>query len=323
MQKEMEPPADRTPTLKRWLLDFLGDAPPRVVDPPILHHYTDANGVYGILTRNCLWASAAQFSNDKSEIDYSIKLAVEIIEELWGTKNHLSKWEQILLQHLREILDTPLHTFGQPFMISFCEDGDLLSQWRGYGREGGFSLAFSPICTDQTLDRLLCEEGFRTVVRKVMYKPDEQRNRLRFILERLRTLVNSIPFPPDSKEGGAAHLELSLILVLEITDWVCTVKHRAFEEEREWRIITFPNDQRLVGVGPPNYKGVLVRPTSRVLLPYMVLKPKPPYKTLPLVEIRCGPGQFQEQSGRALEILLHKHGFENVAVTSSRVPVRI
>jgi Protein of unknown function (DUF2971) len=227
----------------------------------------------------------------------------------------------LLAEHVRQILATPLHTFGQPFIVSFCEDGDLLSQWRAYGRKSGFSLAFSPLCRGQK-DLLVCKNGFRTVVRRVTYDPDKQRARLRFILGNLIKLVNGFSFATTSPKGASAHVELSLILVLEMTDWACAVKHAAFSEENEWRIITYPRGATLVGTRTENYEGVLVRPTSKLLLPYMILESLSG-KRLPLVEIRCGPSQLQEQSGRALNILLRKNGYEHLPVTFSGVPLRV
>ena len=56
-------------------------------------------------------------------------------------------------------------------------------------------------------------------------------------------------------------MELSLLLILEMTDWACAVKHKAFSEEKEWRIITYPKGATLVGAKPENYEGVSVRPT--------------------------------------------------------------
>lgn len=304
--------------LDRWL-DILKDEPPRMVDTPVLHHYTDAFGVHGIITANCLWATATQFSNDKSEIDYAVSTAVEMVEETWGQKKICSSWEELLAAHLIKLFSSPLHTFGQPFIASFCEDGDLLSQWRGYGQGSGFSLAFSSLYQKEKF-RLICKNGFRTMVKKVVYEPDKQRARFRFILRKLIKLVNGFPFAPTSAEGAAAHVELSLLLVLEMTDWACSVKHKSFSEEKEWRIITYPKRATLVGAKAPDYTGVLVRPTSRLLLPYMVFEP-PSRKRLPLIEIRCGPSLFQEQSARAMNILLQNQGYTNLTVSLSQVAI--
>jgi hypothetical protein len=318
MSKASSDKTNRHMVLDRWI-DILKGEPPRMVDAPILHHYTDAFGIHGIVSSNCLWATAAQFSNDLSEIEYAVSIALGIIEEMWGSKNGLPPWEQMLAKHLVELFTTPLHTFGQPFIVSFCEDGDLLSQWRAYGQTSGFSLALSPIVQNDEV-RLTCKDGFRTMVKRVVYDPAKQRARLRFILRRFIKLVNGFPFAPTSSKGASAHVELSLLLILEMTDWVCAVKHKAFSEEKEWRIITYPKDATMVGTQTKNYKGVSVRPTPKLLLPYMTLEPSG--KRLPLVGIKCGPSQFQEQSARAMSILLHKHGYKHLPVTFSEVPLR-
>lgn len=306
--------------MDRWF-DILKDEPPRMVDTPILYHYTDAFGVHGIVSSNCLWATATQFSNDLSEIEYAVSIATEIIEKTWGSKNNMSLWEQMLAEHLVQLLATPLHTFGQPFIVSFCENGDLLSQWRAYGRTSGFSLAFSPLFQNDEV-KLTCKDGFRTMVKRVIYDPAKQRARLRFILNKLIKLVNGFSFAPTSPQGKSAHVELSLFLIMEMTDWACAVKHKAFSEEREWRIITYPKGATMVGKTPENYKGVSVRPTLKLLLPYMILE-SPSGKQLPLVEIKCGPSQFQEQSARAMNILLRKHGYKHIPVTFSEAPLRV
>lgn len=311
---------NRSLVMDRWF-DILKSEPPRMVDTPILYHYTDAFGVHGIISSNCLWATATQFSNDLSEVDYAVSIATEIIQETWRNKHNMSVWEQVLAEHLVKLFATPLHTFGQPFIVSFCEHGDLLSQWRAYGRTSGFSLAFNRLFTNDEV-QLTCRNGFRTMVKRVVYDPARQRARLRFLLSKFIKLVNGFSFAPNSPQGKSAHIELSLFLIMEMTDWACVVKHAAFSEEKEWRIITYPKAATMMGPTPENYKGVSVRPTSKLLLPYMILKP-PPGRPLPLVEVKCGPSEFQEQSARAMNILLRKHGYKHLPVTFSEVPLRI
>jgi hypothetical protein len=82
--------------MDRWL-DILKNEPPRRVEAPVLHHYTDAFGVQGIISSNSLWATAAQFSNDLSEIEYAVSVADEIIGEMWRHKKNLSLGKNSLL----------------------------------------------------------------------------------------------------------------------------------------------------------------------------------------------------------------------------------
>ena len=88
-------------------------------------------------------------------------------------------------------------------------------------------------------------------------------------------LVNGFSFGTSSPQGACAHVELSLLLVLEMTDWACAVKHQAFSEEKEWRIITYSRRATLVGAIPENYEGVFVCRTSRLWLPYIILESSP------------------------------------------------
>ena len=85
--------------MDRWF-DILKDEPPRMVDAPILHHYTDAFGIHGIISSNCLWATATQFSNDLSEIEYAVSIAIKIIKEMWGGKRKMSIWKKLLAKNL-------------------------------------------------------------------------------------------------------------------------------------------------------------------------------------------------------------------------------
>jgi len=288
---------------------------------PILHHYTDAYGIEGILSSSTLWATATQFSNDLSEIEYAVSMAKQEVAKEIAKLRKMSPWREVLFGHLAHLLEIPLHTFGQPFIVCFCEDGDLLSQWRAYGKSSGFSIGLR-LAEKRGELNLSCKHGFRTTLAKVIYEPSKQKARLRDTLSRFVALVDQFPFKPESSRGHDAHVELSLLLVLEITNWACIVKHSSFTEEREWRVITYPREATLTGTHPENFEGVSIRPTSTLLLPYMTLEPKPGAR-LPIVGIRCGPSRFQEQSARATRILLQKTGYKAIAIALSSAPLRI
>jgi hypothetical protein len=96
MPKRQSGKINRHFAMDRWF-DILEGEPPRMVDAPILHHYTDAFGVQGIVSSNSLWATATQFSNDLSEIEYAVSIAVELIEETWGKKKRLGPWKKCSL----------------------------------------------------------------------------------------------------------------------------------------------------------------------------------------------------------------------------------
>jgi hypothetical protein len=63
--------------MDRWL-DILKDESSRIPNAPV-HHYTDFLEVEGIMSSNFPWATATQFSNDLSEIEYGAAIAPELI----------------------------------------------------------------------------------------------------------------------------------------------------------------------------------------------------------------------------------------------------
>src|SRR6185437_8828799 len=51
-----------------------------------LFHYTTADGLKGIVEQNCIWATAAAYLNDASEIEYGCTLLDEVLAE-WEKTN--------------------------------------------------------------------------------------------------------------------------------------------------------------------------------------------------------------------------------------------
>jgi DUF2971 family protein len=306
----------KMPVITRWL-EILEGEPEQAPDAPILHHYTDAIGLHGIISSNALWATEAQFSNDLSELQYALETGLGVIEEVWRQKTNLGDWERLLCDYMKQIFGGSFPNFTQPYLVSFCEDGDLLSQWRAYSRRSGFSIAFNPLKKGNSV-LVRCENGFRALLKKVIYDPALQKARLRLLAERFIKLVNSLRESPSSDEGEGLQSELLLILILEMTDWVCSVKHTAFSEEREWRLVAFPK----IVDKDKSFDGVMIRPTPELLLPYMVLQPLPDER-LPIVEIRCGPSRLQQESGKAVGVLLRRHGYPAIPISYSKIPLRV
>src|SRR6266576_4763851 len=118
MPKRQSGKINRHFAMDRWF-DILEGEPPRMVDAPILHHYTDAFGVQGIVSSNSLWATATQFSNDLSEIEYSVSIAVELVEETWGNKKR-KKW--FVAVNRRGWRLTAICTFRRGAHERYCDD---------------------------------------------------------------------------------------------------------------------------------------------------------------------------------------------------------
>jgi hypothetical protein len=102
--------------------------------------------------KRALWATDVQFLNDGAELIYAAREisahARRRAEEICPELSHEPKYDDAFerAQRLLGIADGvdgyADGRYAQVFVGCFCGDGDLLGQWRGYGRDGGFALGF-------------------------------------------------------------------------------------------------------------------------------------------------------------------------------------
>ena len=137
------------------------------------YHYTDLNGVLGIFksyinssvkdnVQNCvMWASNIRFLNDAQEYvgghkryeglkneNLKIEYKHNIPHTETGVEKHLramlSAEEEDLLKSQFEVNENELsEKYMDFYSISFCGKGDLLSQWKYYGKNSGIAIEFN------------------------------------------------------------------------------------------------------------------------------------------------------------------------------------
>jgi hypothetical protein len=109
--------------------------------PSRLFHYTSQAGLLGIVTSNVLWATNALYLNDSSELDYGLSVARKRLRSMAGGTDLVREF----LRRADLLLDLPGLLPGRNFYACcFCEDPDLLSQWRAYAdRGGGYAIDFA------------------------------------------------------------------------------------------------------------------------------------------------------------------------------------
>lgn len=117
--------------------------PPWISDFPKVAHYTTFEGLRGILSTKQLWATHYQFLNDTSEMEHGKKHIGKIWQQQCdkvGLSSPNEAWWKVF---------TPNDDHPEFFITSFCgvpagnidlESDGLLSQWRGYGGQGGFAI---------------------------------------------------------------------------------------------------------------------------------------------------------------------------------------
>lgn len=290
--------------------------------PNTLYHYTSQAGLIGIVDSDTLWASDVLYLNDVSEYIYTADLAQKLVRKLRAShdKEDIKKFQSILESGLKEPL-------SRVYVCSFSEEGDLLSQWRGYcPSAGGFCLGFN---------RERLSEVSRTLgasFKKCIYDPSEQQALLYDILN---TAVSQFPeeveisptvYELDTQDGGAgwSNIRTELLnrdrsiedMVMRFTEEILRLaplfKHPKFKEECEWRL-------SIEGTGVAHV--TKYRQGSSFLIPYKVL-PFALRKRKVLSEVIVGPCPHPRLSARAVGRFLRESLGYDVRVNNSTVPFR-
>jgi hypothetical protein len=104
-----------------------------------VYHYTNAEGLLGILQSGNLWATHFLGMNDVSEVRYAKALALDAIRTL---SIDAGETAQGFLSHVAGLVDAA-DELATEYLICFCDHDNLLSQWREYGERGdGFAIGF-------------------------------------------------------------------------------------------------------------------------------------------------------------------------------------
>jgi hypothetical protein len=277
--------------------------PPTSVPPELVYHYTTGVGLKGIVEEKALWATDVRFLNDATELVVATTILRNQLKDLpmpepdWFEENdegqQVPMWEGMVGPAAAEFLEE-VEQYFRCYVSCFCEQDDLLSQWRAYGA-GGYSLAFQ---TDKfDLERRDYDTARRLM--RVEYNHDAVVNQLAALAAQLhahRTAHSSIE---------AYHQVLWLLPEL------ASVKGAAFSEENEWRLVV--TEMVHGALLEPNF-----RPSQFGLVPYVEI----PIPEGSLRQVRVGPGANQDLRVKGAQEFLHRHRLDDVDVALSAAPFR-
>ena len=306
-----------------FLKEYFSNSPP--YSP--LFHYTSQQGFMGIIENKEIWATQIQYMNDAKELHYAFELANDFLYKKSNSGSHISALgnaldvanrQNWLIKLGRDTLDIDLlkrdlnKSWGAfevfvSFVFSLSEKKDLLSQWRGYcPKGGGFSIGFEL----KTIWDGSIRKDYQ--ISKCIYKREQQEELIEKIFdEAIREMKGSDPEDPDDTIFQNAVRKC----IINFNDLAPILKHPAFEEEQEWRIIS------------PRYKStdpnIEYRPGNSLLVPFIKIPLSDKHKSLPISEIYVGPTQHQELSKNSVKGFLAKYDLNNSChVKLSTIPYR-
>lgn len=102
-----------------------------------LYHYTNFNGLKGILENRELWFTDYNDLNDPTEYKLSLQVVERVIGNFTKRTRYKEFWNRFKVQY------PTYEQYYKVYTFSFCESQDYLPAWREYADNGkGFAIGF-------------------------------------------------------------------------------------------------------------------------------------------------------------------------------------
>lgn len=269
-----------------------------------LYYYTRTKTMYSILTSGMLWATNILYMNDSEEY----------VNGLQEIRNILTRYQNLAFREAK-LIDRLIHVQDPHiFTISFCTNGDLLSQWCVYARESGVNLELDLglLGVDEArpgkffcardckeADEIEVSAPLKPVIyftRSAMLErlpPAQVRKRAAEIVDRIKALGIR-----DGEDGAEE----------KISELAAQIKRYEFSAEQEWRLFFNMTEY----AGEYDRSPFFYREQDSILKPFIkVAASKKDNVTgirsvpWPVTAVTVGPGYNQDQVFQSLRYFLN------------------
>ncbi len=331
-----------------------------------LYHFTTFEGAMGILQSQTLWATHYEFLNDTTEIIFAKeilkqKYLPEIIKHLEEITANPSKYpkEQISFcnNELKKMKTTPdkvvvdsLYTpffrfYDGPYITCFsapsdntenCKDierNGLLSQWRGYGKNGGCCLVFNK---NKLQDKLKNEQetySYKHLDFHTIQYGNSKLEKLEKHIEEIITIEKEQYTHNSNGMNKNDWKHYKNIPKEHLINCIFSLKHHSFFEENEVRIVALRNNKnnQYIPHGRSIHNAEYIpedtKKDKEVCFgnkPYLELLKQKENKDdlfeLPIERIIVGPHNEQKKRTKYLQMFLKAKGKKNIHVGISQIP---
>lgn len=272
----------------------------------LLYHYTDQNGFMGIVGRMELWATKIHYLNDGNEYKLAFIIAEKILRKTMVETNDENK-----IFRIKRIIAGMGTVENMNICVgSFSEEGDLLSQWRGYSNKlGGYSIGFDK----EELNRVFRQKKF--CLMKCIYDENVQHDMVKSIVDSILEKYKDEDEPNAQENAISMTSKCVEDFCRKIAFISPVIKSKEFSEEKEWRVM--PD-----GWGV-NFNDLDFRPGISMLIPYFNIKLGRAIEST-IKEIIVGHTPHVELAKRSTEAFIFKH-WENAdkpMIKTTKIPYR-
>jgi hypothetical protein len=283
----------------------------------VLYHYTDLNGLVGILENKGFWLSEAKYLNDKEELYNGSNLTIELLQTLLKKPRYLS-FQDILLKVVTLLKESKFKNY---YIASFSSKVDDLEQWRAYSKNG------SGVCIGFNVKQKTAFPHFMLgpvwMLHKVIYE-----DKIKYRILHLIIFKYFHEFKKDLKEHSK-YIDMddyATSLARSLTYTFINFKHNSFAQEKEVRLVC-QEDDVLKHFHKKHFRAV-----NNIIVPYVctydiILKhhedgSQIEPELLPVSEIYIGPKSNQNITIESIENFISDLGYSENIVKSSKIPYR-
>jgi len=185
-----------------------------------LYHYTNFDGLKGILKTRCLWLTNHKYLNDPSEIEHGRQIILKVIKKRLGLDGEVGELFQFGLKQLNY----------DCYLTSFCKEGDYLPAWRYYGDGGaGFSIGFKKKFFRR---KSKCSDNSEALAfHEIRYDSHEYSATIENMLAKTEDKF------PNWSTLGRTDLKRAIVerLMACFLPILPQAKHKDYRDEKEWR----------------------------------------------------------------------------------------
>ncbi|MEM4988848.1 DUF2971 domain-containing protein [Collimonas sp. H4R21] len=303
-----------------------------------LFHYTSANGLIGILGSKEIWGTAYYCANDESELATGKGILSPLF---WSATSEMIKADDPLV-HTFSSRGIDIREYAQDFeqkitlqalgslcayITCFCKPKNeedfrhgLLSQWRGYGTDGGYALQFSRKKLLAAIENANNCAGLNYQLQDAYYTVEnplksEVLSHTSAFLRAYKGYLDGLGKLDFRKKSMPNPLATLLEGPLEsLLDYLVHTKNEHFGEERECRLSLVDAVSSNLNVLPINYFN-----RNGLIVPYKKT-PSSSFYLLDCVEwIVVGPGPRMSARFKSVVQMVRQAGLE-IDVRPSHIP---
>ncbi len=297
-----------------------------------LFHYTTLGGLIGIAKDKAIWATDYRYLNDSAEVEFFLDVVDSEIGKRFiagqkgaghqpqgdntDTSGSLDQQQsyvqnqrrveealqkQRVLEEFRRWLRAKKINDGSVLVASFIEDGDLLSQWRGYSDFGkGVSISFDPT------ELITSASGASAQIGECIYEAEK-------VARIAADIIDAVLKLADQANSSAEFDKLFDEIQTDLFKTAALIKHPKFAEEREWRLV--------LAVRLATSLGMKFREGATYLIPYVHFPLPPDGHGVKIQQVFVGPTATPELSRASMDHYLRSLGL-TANVHRSSIPYR-